>query len=389
MSAPAAIRFIAVYITAILFPCTAQIVEMTGYVSDLNGKPVPGAKVQIKDANQSAFTGIDGTYKLEALVPVVFSRDKTARPPAPFLKSDGLHFSVNKTTESVEIDLFTLAGKKAAAIMHAQMDAGIYRIDPINFHITPQVFVLRVRIGDRAYCCKLPLMDCRRQGSFSVKKLSGEFTPVPHPKKSVVIDSLIVTAEGFLRSARQLDSYLGSHYVVLKTAVQSTKKLLKFFCDFNQGTTDDDPMVSLCTAIWAQDMGRDYVTTLFVTQWLSEEGYRYPNFSICPDWKGQDSLRWALIRNSDSTFVDAVTKATPITGSASFDFNPLIFGLQTDFTYRFCIEVNIEGNYHILFTDSLTLGSQTLIRTPAPLYVPARHPSATVDGISGLRMRYE
>jgi hypothetical protein len=390
MSLHTTIGSIAICATALLFPCNAQLFEMNGYVSDLNGKAVSGATVLIKNAGQTAVTTVDGRFSFDALVKVKFSGEKTAADPVPLLKSDGLYFSVHRDAVPVTIDFFTLAGKKAFTVVNKSMAPGNYRMPLLSTRAGPQMCVMRARIGGTTACFRVPVVHNGRTAIPSVKKLPDILAPAPVAKKSEALDTLVVTANGFLRNARPLDSYLGSHYVVLKTAAQSAKKLLTLTCALNQGTTDNDPQVTLCTAIWAQDLGRDYVTTLFVTQWLSEEGYRYPNlsFSICPDWRGPDSTRWTAIRKTDTALVDAVTKATPMIGNASFDFNPLAFGLQPAAAYRFCIEVNIEANYQILFTDSLTLGDQPLVRTPAPQYIPAKDPTATVDGISGLTMWY-
>lgn len=381
----------AVCATALLFPCNAQLFQISGYVSDMNGKAVSDATVLIKNAQQTTVTTIDGYFRFDAWVKLKFSGEKTAADPVPLLKSDGLYFSVHRDAEPVTINFFTLAGKKALTVVNKSMAPGNYRMPLFAARTGSQMCVMSARIGGTTTWFRLPLMRNGRAVIPSVKKLPGILVPAPVAKKTETLDSLVVTANGFLRNARPLDSYLGSHYVVLKTAAQSAKKLLTFTCSLNQGTTDNDPQVTLCTAIWAQDTGRNYVTTLFVTHWLSEEGYRYPNpsLSICPDWRGPDSTRWATIRKTDTALVDAVTKATPMIGNASFDFNPFAFGLLSITAYRFCIEVNIEANYDILFADSLTIGDQPLVRTPAPEYVPAKDPTATVDGISGLTIWYK
>jgi hypothetical protein len=88
--------------------------------------------------------------------------------------------------------------------------------------------------------------------------------------------------------------------------------------------------------------------------------------------------------------VDAVTKATPIVGNNSFDFNPNYFVNLTPGTpYRFCIEMNVDNQYNILFADSITLGSQPQVRTPPLAYVPARDTTATVDGLTGVVISYK
>ncbi len=372
------------------------IVQLMGYVNNWDGQPIKGATCRLKNANLDTTTDTSGLYpgsfQFNALIPnaVRMSAQKSVFASRPFLTSDGLYFNVPQKIQQVKIDLFTLSGRKAVELVNTNMKPGNYRVSPFSVVKTSQTYVVRACIGDRTFYLRMPLIGSRVASSTVVQAVSGGAPVVPLGKKAAVIESLIVSAPGYVTNSWPLPSYVGSHYVVLRTAAQAQNKVLSFTCTMNQGSTANDPTVTLCTAVFIQDMNKNYVNTLFVSGWLSSTGYAYPRYVICPDWRGSDTTRWSNLKNNDTGFVDAVTKATPIVGNNSFDFNPNYFvPLNQGTPYRFCIEMNVDNQYNILFADSITLGSQPQVRTPPLAYVPSRDTTATVDGLSGVVISYK
>jgi hypothetical protein len=227
--------------------------------------------------------------------------------------------------------------------------------------------------------------------STSVQKLSNGASAVPLAKKAAVVDSLVISMPNYVTKSWPIESYTGSHYVILRTAAQMQNKILRFTCSMNQGTTDNDPAVTLCTTVFAKDMSGNlnYRNTMFVNWWLSHEGYAYPQFIVNPDWRGADSTVWGNFSASNTAFVDAITKATPAVGKNSFEFNPGNFSLTAGTPYKFCFEMNVDNQYNILYADSITLGSQPLVRTPTITYVPKPDPAATVVGLTDMVISYQ
>jgi len=374
-------------------------VSITGYVSDWAGQPVTGATCHLKNANLTVTT-IDvvgdpgpGYYKFDALIPnaVQVPLQKPGFASRPFLTSDGLHFSVPQNVQQVKIDLFTLSGRKAVELVNSNMKQGNYKVNPFSGLKTSQTYIVRARIGDQAFCFRMPLVGNRIATSTLVQTLSGSAPAAPLSKKAAVIDSLIISKANYVTNSWPIESYSGSHYVILRTAAQMQNKVLSFTCSMNQGTTDNDPVPTLCTTIFVKDMSGNlyYRNTMFVNWWLSHEGYAYPQVIVNPDWRGPDTMAWSNFRTTDSAFVDAITKATPIVGNNSFEFNPGNFVLTAGTPYRFFFEMNVDNQYNILYSDSITLGTQPLVRTPVITYVPSPDPAASVVGLTNMVISYK
>ncbi|HUI93838.1 MAG TPA: carboxypeptidase-like regulatory domain-containing protein [Chitinivibrionales bacterium] len=389
---------IALVLAAAAFPADTVVVEITGYVSDWAGQPVKGASVHLKNANLTVATDTmvgdpgPGYFRFDALVPMAVQApiQKAASVSRPFLASDGLHFSVSQNTQQVKIDLFTLSGRKAFELVNSSMKQGNYRV-PIRAAMqTSQTYVVRARIGDQTSFFKVPMLGSR-VGSAAVQAFTGKTPANSLAKKAAVIDSLIVSMPSIGTNSWPIESYSGSHYLILRTPAQMQNKVLSFTCTTNQGTTDNDPAVTLCTTIFAKDMSGnlDYRNTMFVNWWLSQEGYSYPQYIVNPDWRGPDSNAWATFKSSNTAYVDAITKATPIIGKCSFEFNPGNLTLTAGIPYRFCFEMNVDNQYNIMYSDSITLGTQTVVRTPAIQYVPSADPAASVVPLADMVISYQ
>jgi len=378
----------------LLLPCSSQNVAevgITGYVTNMDGTPVKNATVLIKNANMTATTNDTGKYLITGILSVKHQFGIIRNGSNAIIKSDGLYFYVNNENEKVEIDLFSLNGKLSESVYNGLANKGYYKISLFSKPKSSQTYILRLKIGDNVSLFKIPYSSKVN----SITQTSNILNVVSQKngfllaKKLAVADSLIVTANGYLRNSRLITSYTGSHYIVLKTNADQTKKTVNFDGIFEQGTTDNDPQVTFCTAVWVQDANKNYFNTMYVSNWLSHEGYKYSLVNVCPDWKGPDSTRWANIISSNPSFVDAVTKATPVTGHVTFDFNPEKFGLQQAMSYYFCIEVHVEGKYNVLFADSMNLGNNDQIKTPSITYIPQQHPFASVDALHDVKISYK
>jgi hypothetical protein len=391
---------IALALVATSFSADTLIVSIDGYVSDWAGQPVKGATCRLKNLNLTVTTsavvsGIHGPgyFKFDAIFPIAVRMPplKPVFASRPLLTSDGLYFSVHQGMQQVEIDLFTLSGRKAVELVNSSMKPGNYKVNPYSGVKTSQTYIVRARIGDQTSYFRMPLLGNRVASSTLVQTLSSSAPAVPFAKKAAVIDSLIVSAPNYATNSWPIESDSGSHYVILRTAAQMQNKVLSFTCSMNQGTTDNDPQVTMCTSIFIKDMSGNlnYRNTMFVNTWLSHEGYGYPQYIVNPDWRGPDSTVWVNFKTNNTAFVDAITKATPIVGKNSFEFNPGNFVLTAGTPYRFCFEMNVDNQYNILYADSITLGTQPLVRTPAITYVPSADPAASVVGLTDMVISYK
>lgn len=376
------------------FALDTTLVYMWGYITDWSGNPVQGAKVSIQTAKADTVTDSTGMYSFDLLVFLgVKPQSKHGSFYAsPMLKPEGLFFSVlNKTPEPVKIDIFNINGRKVCEILNTNLSAGNYQVRPFFNAMSSQVYLLRVGIGGQTSYLKVPVVGKSHGVSASVKKLDNTTTVRPLAKTAAVLDSMTVSAAGFLSETRPIESYVGTNYFILRTNAQAAKKKINLKYTTDMGHGDADVVPTWCTAIWVEDLNNTYLTSMFVTTWLSTVGYQHIDYSICPDWRGPDSTRWHNIRQADSAYVDAITKPTPtpnMAGAHTFDINPEALNL-TSGTYRFAIESNVEYNFNILFTGDINVGGPDQAVTPAPTYIPSQDPAAKVEAIHSVSFTYK
>ena len=130
---------------------------------------------------------------------------------------------------------------------------------------------------------------------------------------------------------------------------------LKISIDFNRSSTP----ASNQYAVWIEDMDRNVVKTLFVTNFTSNGGYAVRENSI-PTW-----VAHAKPSDMDKTRIDAITGATPSTGTHSYiwDGTNDDGNIVADGTYMFYVEgtlywssiVRYEGTVSMGDTESSTL----------------------------------
>lgn len=122
--------------------------------------------------------------------------------------------------------------------------------------------------------------------------------------------------------------------------------------------------------VWLEDDGEDYVRTLALSKWLSDDGYKYEDFgNVCKNWGSRSN--WATTTES----VDAITRATGNEGELGTYTHHTV---QVDLsepgldqgTYLCKIEVGIIKNVNILCEAKITLAGEEVTETPAPAYVP-------------------
>ena len=188
-----------------------------------------------------------------------------------------------------------------------------------------------------------------------------------------------------------MEDYRGTQYFYLHAPGVSAKHLNVSFT-LREGNPDYEPYPTRLVAIWLENMNDEYLTSLFVSQWLSMDGYRYnsqfgKNYGcfVCPDWR--DSLSWANTRKTDSLFVDAVTRPTPFFGKAVIAFNPLLWSTSSG-SVQVCIENHLENEFNYLFRATINLDADSASAVPKVTYVPYRDPYSVEDAIQNVIIDY-
>ena len=374
-------------------------ISILGYVSDWSGNGIKGASVTIKNANLTQITDSVGFYNFKDTIihnpnAVLHPVRNSTLSYRPVLRSDGLFFNAPQNTQNVRLELFTLSGRKSAELLNTTLGSGSYHIDPFTGISASQSYLLRLRVGDQISYFRLCRAGNLRSRTGLVQKLGNEASALPPAKRAAtaaVIDSLKVSANGFISDSRALESDSGAHYVFLRTTADASKKKLMFAFTLDQGNPLTDPMPTRLTAIWVENTSNSYQKSMFVCNWLSTEGYKYnmpgKETQCCPQWR--DSTSWANMIATDKQAVDAVTRASPNFGKCTFDYNPDLLGLAAG-TYKFCIETHVESPYNILYSSNLAIGGAAAEVTAAgPAFYPSRDPYMVVETISGVKISYK
>ena len=123
---------------------------------------------------------------------------------------------------------------------------------------------------------------------------------------------------------------------------------LKISIDFNRSSTP----ASNQYAVWIEDMDGNVVKTLFVTNFTSNGGYAVREDSI-PTW-----VAHAKPSDMDKTQIDAITGATPSTGTHSYiwDGTDDNGNRVADGTYMFYVEGTLYWSSIVRYEGTVNMG---------------------------------
>lgn len=117
-------------------------------------------------------------------------------------------------------------------------------------------------------------------------------------------------------------------------------------------------------AVWVEDeMGR-YVKTVFVTDFTALGGYESREDAV-PQWVDKSGIREGTSEN-----IDAVSGATPQTGTKRYEWecvddigNPVAEG-----EYKICVEGTVNKDSQVLYTADIMVGSHAMTAQAQPEY---------------------
>jgi hypothetical protein len=342
-------------------------VFIKGFAFDTNGSPVKNATVSLQKVGLSALTDSLGACTIYKKIPGDIPVLRPALQPShfvnPILRPDGLYFSVAGPAEQATVGFFSFSGRKIKDIVKANLVPGNYKIT-LSRIASSQPYVLRAQIGCRVFVFKVSLCGIRPAvGSASVARLDNNSMTKALSKRASFQDNITVAAAGYDSMSRPLDSTDGAHYFYLRRTGSTVGKRLDITFTLNYVK---NPFPSYLTAVWLENSSKVRLQTMFVSKWLSVEGYR--RVGICPDLLGPDSTYWATQRTTNAPFVDAVTHATPIQGKNSI--NTILNGYQNP--VRCCIETHVDGETNIMYSASLNPQVDSSFAPGAVTYVPSR-----------------
>lgn len=112
---------------------------------------------------------------------------------------------------------------------------------------------------------------------------------------------------------------------------------------FNGAEGDVEPSYQL--AVWLEDLDESYVSTLFLSEYLSYGGYN--DTTICPAWNSKAD--WD---NAPMEAYDAVTAATPPVGNNLLEFAFDTLNVEPG-DYLCCVQAHLIENYNITFKNKV------------------------------------
>ncbi|MBN1625951.1 MAG: hypothetical protein JW944_05455, partial [Deltaproteobacteria bacterium] len=294
--------FVIVFISGLFLFLSAQetvTLDISGTVTDVGNNPIEGATITLLGYDVSANTDTNGYYLLNSQIMSVGSQYVRQSAMKPVLKGGGLYFGISGNGQTVRINLYNTAGRRVREIVNTSLDCGNYRVNPFSEAMSPQIYLLQVKIGDKASLLKLPVVNGKFSPRYSLEKIGGSAAPVLG-KSAQAGDTLLASADRFTSEKRAIDSFSGTQDFTLQSegpvrgVLDITYNLIAM----------EDPTPSYCTAVWLEDSDTNYMATFSVTRWLSFEGYDF-EMEICPDWR--DKADWGEATQDE---IDAVTMAT-------------------------------------------------------------------------------
>jgi hypothetical protein len=135
-------------------------------------------------------------------------------------------------------------------------------------------------------------------------------------------------------------------------------------------------------AFWIEDMDGNYIDTLYVTRYTSQEGHRRRPNSI-PKWVSAAGI--AEMRNSE---IDAIAGATPKSGSylVYWDFRDSNGNAVEGTEYRYFVEASVMNSDTVIYSGIIKIGEETWVEQPTPEY---SNPNSEYNAmLSNVRVAY-
>jgi hypothetical protein len=183
---------------------SAQTISLSGKVSNQSGKAISSAVVTLPGQKLVDTTDAAGAYS--------FSGATTLTNPYPVLpSSEKISFTNGIVTLSLTqpaaagIEIFDTKGNVLERVFDHAASAGEYRFDMMNRPFASNVMLIRVSIGQRVSTFRyVPMENGKRMVAASVTYSNGREELA---KSQAVVDSLKVTASGYLVKAVAISSY--------------------------------------------------------------------------------------------------------------------------------------------------------------------------------------
>ena len=192
--------------------------SLTGKVIDTTGTGIEGASVKLAIAGLTATSANDGKWTIS--VPNATKHFLSRRLfAAPMIKGAMLHFIVGIDNEKVKVNVYTLDGRFMYNALDRNLAAGFYTINPLEGSLSAKIYAIQLQIGNETAYLKMTVINDMKSFGHPLRHeptmhISGQLA-----KKTVVIDTVIISKSGYVPAVRPISSYEDSLTIVLKLSM--------------------------------------------------------------------------------------------------------------------------------------------------------------------------
>jgi hypothetical protein len=199
-----------------MFQVYAQTISLTGMVKDSGTQQgVGNALVKVMGLNDSTFTDSNGIYSFTTLSIGSFLPAGTRSMAVPRLTQNALFFSVSDNAAQVHINIYDFSGRQIGSLVDRILGPGNYRVSPYSPAMSSQVYLVKIRTGDRVAVLKMPCFgkplplsggSLRKINDASGKSADGSGMG----KSRAINDTIAVFASGYLIGRKPVTRYAGT-----------------------------------------------------------------------------------------------------------------------------------------------------------------------------------
>jgi hypothetical protein len=193
------------FASGMLFMSYSQ--SLSGKIIDEKGLDIKGAIVQLANASLSDTSGDDGTWTITVpthIEPFV----RRLLLPAPVLKSTTIYFAVNKKDMPVKASVYSVSGRLMYHTVDSKLAPGFYSMQLLKNALSPDIYLLRLRIGAETRHFKLMVTGrIAPRSGISLRTSADKQQTEQLKKMAVVIDTVKVSKAGYEPAAVPISSY--------------------------------------------------------------------------------------------------------------------------------------------------------------------------------------
>jgi hypothetical protein len=202
-------------LTAFVFTVSAVTVNLTGIISSPDGKAISGAIVELSGQKIKDTTDATGSYSIKSTEVAISHAIQLPAFRSVNLTKGILSLSLNGSS-SVKVELFDVHGKLISRESSNMAAAGNYQLNFSNRNYTSATIIIRVSIDNTITSFQyFPIGNSSRQLDLSSHNESER----PVLSKAVaVLDTLKVSAAGYLPSTKPVTSFDGTVNVTMEVS---------------------------------------------------------------------------------------------------------------------------------------------------------------------------